>query len=146
MKKFILAIILVLTLAVSAFAANSDDIYLRRDVFEAKMDAFMAEIKLMNQNMCSELKQDINELSKAVSVLSTRIDGLDARIDSTNTRIDDLRNGLYLWLVAIGTFIAWPKAKEFIQNRKTNKPDFTLQDVENLVTKIIDAKLNSKSQ
>ena len=36
MKKFILAIILVLTLAVSAFAANSDDIYLRRDVFEAK--------------------------------------------------------------------------------------------------------------
>ena len=146
MKKFILAIILVLTLAVSAFAANSDDIYLRRDVFEAKMDAFMAEIKLMNQNMRSELKQDINELSKAVSVLSTRIDGLDARIDGTNTRIDDLRNGLYLWLVAIGTFIAWPKAKEFLQSRKTNKPNFTLQDVEILVTKIIDAKLNSKSQ
>lgn len=137
---------LVLTLAVSAFAANSDDIYLRRDVFEAKMDAFMAEIKLMNQNMRSELKQDINELSKAVSILSTRIDGLDARIDSTNTRIDDLRNGLYLWLVVIGTFIAWPKAKEFLQNRNTNKHDFTLQDVENLVTKLIDAKLNSKSQ
>lgn len=146
MKKFISAIILILTLTVSAFAANSDDIYLRRDVFEAKMDAFMAEIKLMNQNMRSELKQDINELSKAVSVLSTRIDGLDARIDGTNTRIDDLRNGLYLWLVAIGTFIAWPKAKEFLQSRKTNKPDFTLQDVEILVTKLIDAKLNSKSQ
>lgn len=157
MKKFISAIILILTLAVSAFAANSDDIYLRRDVFEAKMDAFMAEIKLMNQNMRSELKQDINELSKAVSVLSerndrnfetlsARIDRLDTRIDGTNTRIDDLRNGLYLWLVVIGTFISWPKAKEFLQSRKNNKHDFTLQDVENLVNRLIDAKLNSKSQ
>ena len=35
MKKFILVLILVLTLNVVAFAANSDDIYLRRDVFEA---------------------------------------------------------------------------------------------------------------
>ena len=150
MKKILLALLIAITVSVSAFGATSNDIpqsvYLRQDVFEAKMDAFMAEIKLMNQNMRSELKQDINELSKAVSVLSTRIDGLDARIDGTNTRIDDLRNGLYLWLVAIGTFIAWPKAKEFLQSRKTNKPNFTLQDVEILVTKIIDAKLNSKSQ
>ena len=157
MKKFIWVLILVLTLAVPASAANSDDIYLRRDVFEAKMDAFMAEIKLMNQNMRSELKQDINELSKAVSVLSertnrnfdtlsARIDRLDARIDGTNTRIDDLRNGLYLWLVVITAFIsffgvvvAWPKVKDFMTAQRNT---LTVQDVE----RIIDAKINSKSQ
>ena len=157
MKKFILVLMLVLSLAVSASAANSDDVYLRRDVFEAKMDAFMAEIKLMNQNMRSDLRQDIHELSKAVSVLSertdrnfeilsARIDRLDARIDSTNTRIDDLRNGLYLWLVVIGTFIAfvgvvvaWPRVKDFLTAQKNT---LTIQDVE----RIIDAKLNSKSQ
>ena len=152
MKKFILAIILVITLAVSAYAANSDDIYVRKDVFDVHLQNINSKLELILSEMQSfkaELqaqRKDINELAKVTAVLSTRIDGLDARIDSTNTRIDDLRNGLYLWLVAIGTFIAWPKAKEFIQNRKTNKPDFTLQDVENLVTKIIDAKLNSKSQ
>ena len=157
MKKFILAIILSIAITASASAANSDDIYLRRDVFEAKMDAFMAEIKLMNQNMRSDLRQDIHELSKAVSVLSertdrnfeilsARIDRLDARIDSTNTRIDDLRNGLYLWLVVIGTFIAfmgvvvaWPRIKDFLTAQKNT---LTIQDVE----RIIDAKLNSKSQ
>ena len=157
MKKFILAIILSIAITASASAANSDDIYLRRDVFEAKMDAFMAEIKLMNQNMRSDLRQDIHELSKAVSVLSertdrnfeilsARIDRLDARIDSTNTRIDDLRNGLYLWLVVIGTFIAfmgvvvaWPRVKDFLTAQKNT---LTIQDVE----RIIDAKLNSKSQ
>ena len=113
------------------------------------MDAFMAEIKLMNQNMRSELKQDINELSKAVSVLSTRIDGLDARIDGTNTRIDDLRNGLYLWLVIItafisflGVIVAWPRVKDFFTAQRNT---LSIQDVEILVTKIIDAKLNSKA-
>ena len=152
MKKFILAIILVLTFAVSAFAANSDDVYVRKDVF----DVHMQNINQNLEKILSELqaqRNDINDLKKAVAVLSertdrnfeilsARIDRLDARIDGTNTRIDDLRNGLYLWLVVIGTFIAWPKAKEFLQSRKTNKPDFTLQDVERL----IDAKLNSKSQ
>ena len=152
MKKFILAIILVLAFAVSAFAANSDDIYVRKDVF----DVHMQNINQNLEKILSELqaqRNDINDLKKAVAVLSertdrnfeilsARIDRLDARIDGTNTRIDDLRNGLYLWLVVIGTFIAWPKAKEFLQSRKTNKPDFTLQDVERL----IDAKLNSKSQ
>ena len=152
MKNFILAIILSITLTASAFAANSDDIYVRKDVF----DVHMQNINQNLEKILSELqaqRNDINDLKKAVAVLSertdrnfeilsARIDRLDARIDGTNTRIDDLRNGLYLWLVVIGTFIAWPKAKEFLQSRKTNKPDFTLQDVERL----IDAKLNSKSQ
>ena len=168
MKKFILAIILGIAITASAFAANSDDVYLRKDVFEAKMDAFMTEIKLMNQNMRSDLRQDIHELSKAVSVLSertdrnfeilsARIDRLDARIDGINSslssridgvnaRVDDLRNGLYLWLVVIGTFIsfitlfiAWPRVKDFLTAQKNT---LTIQDVE----RIIDAKLNSKSQ
>ena len=137
MKKFIFALLLALTLAVAAYAANSDDIYLRRDVFEAKMDAFMAENRLMNQNLLSEIH-------RVHDVLAARIDRLDARIDGTNTRIDDLRNGLYLWLVVIGTFIAWPKAKNFIQNiqnkRGAQKQSFTLDDVE----KLIDARINSK--
>ena len=135
MKKLLITFMFVVVLSHPIFAATSNDIhenlYLRQDVFEAKMDAFMAEIKLMNQNMRSEFKQDIqdmrselkqeiHELSKAIAVLSERTDRnfdiLSARIEGTNSRIDDLRNGMYLWLVIIGTFItlvgviiAWPR-------------------------------------
>ena len=166
MKKFILTLMLVLTLTVSAYAASSDDIYVRKDVFDVHMLNINLNLEKIS-NRLDKIDVSINELAKAVSVLSertdrnfetlsSRIDGvnlsLSNRIDSTNTRIDDLRNGLYLWLVVIGTFIsfftlfiAWPKAKDFLQSRNTNKHDFTLQDVENLVTRLIDAKLNSKS-
>ena len=166
MKKLLITFMFVVVLSHPIFAATSNDIhenlYLRQDVFEAKMDAFMAEIKLMNQNMRSEFKQDIqdmrselkqeiHELSKAIAVLSERTDRnfdiLSARIEGTNSRIDDLRNGMYLWLVIIGTFItlvsvviAWPRAKNFIQNRASQKQSFTLDDIE----KLIDARINSK--
>ncbi len=130
MKKFISILILVLTLIAPASAANSDDIYLRKDVFDVHLQSINSKLELIlseMQSLKAELqaqRNDINELAKITAVLSSRIDGLDARIDCTNTRIDDLRNGLYLWLVVIGTFIAfltlvisWPKAKEFIQKK-----------------------------
>ena len=145
MKKFILALLIALTFAVPACAANSDDIYVRKDVF----DVHLLSINQKLENILSELKaqrNDINELAKVTTVLSARIDRLDARIDGTNTRIDDLRNGLYLWLVIIGTFIsfitliiAWPRVKDFLTTQRTT---LTVQDVERL----IDTKLNSKSQ
>ena len=155
MKKFILVLILVLTLNVSASAANSDDIYVRKDVFDVHLQNINSKLELILSEMQSfkaELqaqRNDINELAKVTAVLSSRIDGLDARIDGTNTRIDDLRNGLYLWLVVItafisflGVIVAWPRVKDFFTAQRHT---LSIQDVEILVTKIIDAKLNSKA-
>ena len=149
MKKFILTFILVLTLAVSAFAANSDDIYVRKDVFDVHLQSINQNLERILAELQAQ-RNDINELAKVTAVLSSRIDGLDARIDGTNTRIDDLRNGLYLWLVVItafisflGVIVAWPRVKDFFTAQRHT---LSIQDVEILVTKIIDAKLNSKSQ
>lgn len=164
MKKIIIALLFVLILSHTVFAATSadvyDNVYLRQDVFEAKMDAFMAEIKLMNQNMRSEFKQDINELSKAIAVLSERtdrnFDTLSARIDGVNSHIDDLRNGMYLWLVVIATLVSiiavvitWPRVKNFLELQKetrNQRNSLTIEEVERLVERIIDARLNAKSQ
>lgn len=149
MKKFILTLILVLTLAVSAYAASSDDIYVRKDVFDVHLQNINSKLELILSEMQSfkaELqaqRNDINELAKVTAVLSSRIDGLDARIDSTNTRIDDLRNGLYLWLVAIGTFIAWPRVKEIIQNKKQF---VSHEEIELIVERIVDAKIHSEKR
>ena len=159
MKKFIAVLLVTFTFATSSFATTSDDIYVRKDVFEVHMLNINQNLERIS-NRLDNLEASMNELTKAVSsltekvsalservdgnfaVLSARIDRLDSRIDGTNTRIDDLRNGLYLWLVVIGTFIAWPKAKNFLQQHSAQKQSFTLDDVERL----IDAKLKAKSQ
>ena len=138
MKKFIIALIVTLAFATSSFAASSDDIYVRKDVFEVHMLNINSNLEKILSELQSQ-RNDINELAKVTAVLSTRIDGV-------NTRIDDLRNGLYLWLVVIGTFIAWPKAKNFIQSihykHDAQNNSFTLEDIE----KLIDSKLNAKSK
>ena len=161
MKKFIIALIVTLVFTAPSFAASSDDIYVRKDVFDVHMLNINQNLEKIS-NRLDKIELSISELSKAIAVLSertdrnfdtlsARIDGLNsslsARIEGTNSRIDDLRNGMYLWLVIIGTFItlvsvviAWPKAKNFIQSRASQKQSFTLDDVE----KLIDARINSK--
>ena len=61
--------------------AQSDDIYLRKDVFEAKMEAFMAEIRLGN----AEIKKDIELLDKK---FEAKFDQLDRKIDSKIDQLD----------------------------------------------------------
>ena len=157
MKKFFLSLIVTLAFTAPSFAVSSDDIYVRKDVFDVhllninqNLERILSELQ-SQRNEINSMRNDINILSKAVSVLSERTDRnfdiLSARIDGTNSRIDDLRNGMYLWLVIIGTFItlvgvviAWPRAKNFIQNRASQKHFLTLDEIE----KLIDARINSK--
>ena len=154
MKKFIIALIVTLVFTAPSFAASSDDIYVRKDVFDVHLLNINQNLERIS-NRLDKIELSISELSKAIAVLSERTDRnfdiLSARIDGTNSRIDDLRNGMYLWLVIIGTFstlvgvvIAWPRAKNFIQNmynkRDSQKQYFTLDDIE----KLIDARINSK--
>lgn len=154
MKKFLVVLLITFAFATPSFATNSDDIYVRKDVFDVHMLNINQNLEKIS-NRLDKIEISINELSKAIAVLSERTDRnfdiLSARIDGTNSRIDDLRNGMYLWLVIIGTFIAlvsvilaWPRAKNFIQNmhnkHDSQKQSFTLDDVE----KLIDARINSK--
>ena len=164
MKKLLIALMLIGVTAEVSYGALSEDmsVYVRKDVFEV----YMQNINTNMEKILEELKaqrKDMSELTRTVSVLSARIDGVDAkisgleatltaridgstlalsnRIDGVNTRVDDLRNGLYLWLVVIGTIISWPKIREKLQSRdkpeSTAKP-LTLEDVQSLVKRLID--------
>ena len=159
MKKIIILIILLLMISSESFGAVSDDVYVRKDVFDVHMQSINAKLDMMLEEMKAQ-RQDINDLKKTVSVmseridrnfdiLSARIDGLDKRIDGVNislsTRIDDLRNGLYLWLVAIGlvvTILAWPKVQDMFWKLGKSSPSLTLEDVERL----IDARMAGKAR
>lgn len=133
MKKFLLALLIVITVSVSAFGVTSIDItqnvYLRQDVFEAKMDAFMAEIRLLNELLRSELKQEIQ--------------ATNSRIDVVSTRLDDLYTMVYWGLALMGIILAFsPAAPYLIKALKSIfQHPFTLKDVE----KLIDSKLQSKN-
>ena len=135
MKKILMAMIIMITAAASALGAASSDIhegvYLRQDVFEAKMDAFIAEIRLMNEQLRSEL--------------NSRIDATNARIDVTNARLDELKTAVYWGIALLGILITLaavaPYLVKVLQSINIPKPTLTLEDVERL----IDAKLQAKN-
>ena len=140
MKKFLFALLIAITVSVPAFGVTSNDVhetvYLRQDVFEAKMDAFMAEIKLMNEQLRSELKKDIQDTN-------SRIDVINARLNVIDTRMDNLHNVIY-WGLGFMTIIitlvaSSPYLIKFV--KAISHPPFTLEDVE----KLIDTKLQNRT-
>ena len=171
MKKILIAIIITITATVSALGATSSDIhegvYLRQDVFEAKMDALMAEIRLMNQQLKSELKQEIQsvkeelhkeiqdtkaelrkeiqdtkaELRKEIQANTTAIQANSAAIQATNARLDELNWGIGLLGLLITLAAAAPYIVKILQSINIPKPALTIEDVERL----IDAKLQARN-
>ena len=136
------------------YGATSDDVYVRKDVFEAKIEAINAKLDMLLEQT-KEIKEeqkaqraDINELTRAVSVLSTRVDGVEKNMNSLDKRIDDLRNGIYLWLVAIGlviAIIAWPKVQDMLPKWGKATPSITLDDVRRLIEEN-NARIAGKAQ
>ena len=160
-RKLFIVFMLILCVSGVCFGASSDDIYVRKDVFEvymqninAKFDRIIEELHSQRQELQSQRQelqsqsQAINELNKSVAVMSERIDRnfetLSGRIDGLDTRVNDLRNDIYLWLVILGIIIALPSAQRFLQWREerqaARKSSITLEEVERL----IEAKLSEK--
>ncbi|MBR1438257.1 MAG: hypothetical protein IJ587_06935 [Synergistaceae bacterium] len=136
MKKFFIALLITVAVSTSALGATSNDIYLRQDIFEAKMDAFIAEIKLMNE-------QTRTELRKEIQANATAIQQTNARIDVTNARLEALITMVYWGIALLGILITLaavaPSIVQVLQSIK--KPSITLEDVE----RIIDAKLQARN-
>ena len=151
MKRIFVALMILVLTGSACFGAVSEDmsVYVRKDVFDAKMEAFMAEIRLMNEQLRSEIRALNTKIDGNFATLSERIDGVDAklsgRIDGLDARMSDLRNGFYLGLVLFGTVIAlfgvviglpfFNKWREERQKEKEEqrRPSFTLDDVRRLI-------------
>ena len=143
-KVYVLLLMQLLVFESACYGAVSDDVYVRRDVFDAKMEALFNRLHAE----ITEVRGDIKALSERIDGLDAkllgRIDGLDAklsgRIDGLDKRIDDLRNGMYLWLVVIGTILTLPSVQKMFEkwSEKKAKKDtfqmpFTLDDVRRLI-------------
>ena len=98
--KIILLASLLIFISSASYGAVSDDIYVRKDVFEVylqKLDGIIEELHSQRQELQSQ-NRAINELNKSVAVMSERIDRnfetLSSRIDGLDARIGDLRNDI----------------------------------------------------
>ena len=135
MKKFLTTIFLLLILSSVSFAASSEDVrenlYVRQDVFDAKMEAFMKGIH-----------GEFQVINTKLSALEKRIDDLQA---TTTSRIDDLKTIIYWGLSILGLLIAFaifgPSFGEFLRNLR--QPAITLEDVKRLIA---EAKLSGVPQ
>ena len=92
MRKILSAMILILIFSSVSYASVSEDIYVRKDVFDAemrnintKLDNILEELKSQRREL-NEVKQGQIELTKTVAVLSERVDRnfetLSSRMDS----------------------------------------------------------------
>ncbi|MBQ6434929.1 MAG: hypothetical protein IJJ09_02905, partial [Synergistaceae bacterium] len=154
MKKFFAAMILIFVISsVSYGAENKDGEYIRKEVFDARMDRMEAllektvyEIKIENEKFRaenekfrSEIKADIQNLASDVKVLEIRVTELDKRMDTRfsemDKRISGLERTVYWILTVVGlvlALVALPRLKEIA----AIKPSINLTDVEHLVKRL----------
>ena len=124
MRKILLVLLIVGTFCSGAFAAESGDMYLRRDVFEARMDAFEAKLDAMeakNQLRIEQILREIQKIDAKYLVLDERTNGIERSVN---------------WLIGIwGVIIGLPllqKFWEFLKD-KTRSQSITLDDVKKLI-------------
>ena len=91
MRKVLSAMILILIFSSVSYASVSEDIYVRKDVFNAemrnintKLDNILEELKSQRREL-NEVKQGQIELTKTVAVLSERV---DRNFETLSSRMD----------------------------------------------------------
>ena len=91
MRKVLSAMMLILIFSSVSYAAVSEDIYVRKDVFDAemrnintKLDNILEELKSQRREL-NEVKQGQIELTKTVAVLSERV---DRNFETLSSRMD----------------------------------------------------------
>ena len=143
----------------------SDDIYLRKDVYEADQRALIAEIKLGNEAVLKELRlfrEEVNDrfakvdsrfdkLEAKVEVVSGRVDGLERRMNGFERQIDALDHRIDRIEGYVGTGIAFiamlvtvvvfiEPISRFVRKIFKPEPTITLEQIEAL----IDSKLQAR--
>lgn len=121
MKKIALSLILSFVFCVGAFGASNDDIYLRKDAFDAKIEA-----------LCNRLHNEIQILSQ----------NIDVKSESLDYRIKDSRLYFYLIIILLVDIIFqnWVNLHRKTQEKAVQP--FTLDDVKKLIDEAIKANNN----
>lgn len=127
MRKVLTLLALLLITCSTSYGAVSEDmsVYLRKDVFDAKMDRILQRLDRIDQRL-DNLEKSINGLSDRLSMLSGRVEGLDARMG-------DMQNYIYFLIVFLGIVVGLPTVQKMYEKGKESRPTVTLEDVKRLI-------------
>ena len=152
MRRVIFAVMLVCFMSAGAFAVSEDmSVYVRQDVFDAKMETLFLRLHGEIENLGTRLEGKIDALSEKIDgvdkklsekidgvdrklsekidgvdrKLSEKIDGVDrklsARIDGVDKRIDDTHTYIYWILVLLGAIFIMPFVNKFWEFRREHR-------------------------
>ena len=141
MKRILIVLMLLLSSVSASYAASEDmNVYVRQDVFEAKMETLFLRLHAEIENLGNRIDGNIKELSARIDGLDKRIDGLDKRIDGLDKRIDDTHNFLYYLLVLLGAMLLMPAINRWWESREEKKrveAPLTVDMVNELIAKAL---------
>ena len=144
MKKILTTFLLILELSSVSYGAVSQDmtVYVRQDVFDAKMEALFERLHGEIVEMKSEIMGEIKTLSGRIDALSGRIDGMDYKIDVLQTVV---YRGLGILSLLVGLFVLAPVVGSFMKNIR--KPSLSPEEIKQLIsTAIAEAQLGTRPQ
>ena len=97
MKKFLLAFLIIITFCSCSYGVVSDDIYVRKDLFEVEMKNINSKLDRIEKKL-DTLTEAVTKLTERVIVLEERVNSLEKRIEDVNTslsrRIEDVNTSL----------------------------------------------------
>ena len=144
MKKILTTFLLILALSSVSYGAVSQDmtVYVRQDVFDAKMETLFERLHGEIVEMKSEIMGEIKTLSGRIDALSGRIDGMDYKIDVLQTVV---YRGLGILSLLVGLFVLAPVVGSFMKNIR--KPSLSPEEIKQLIsTAIAEAQLGTRPQ
>ncbi len=142
-----------------AFAAENDDVYVRKDLFEAymknidsKLDTILKEQSLMREEQKS-MREEQKNIDTRLTKLEARVEGvfvaLSNRIEGISVALSNNFNGLekrfdvLLYVVIafiglIGVIFGLPVVQRLWEQRKDTK---RIEDIEKIFERMFEAKL-----
>ena len=135
MKKFLLSLALLLLLPSFSYGAVSDDVYVRKDVFDANINAVIARIDSLEKSINTRFESLNTRINSVENVMNTRFNAIDRRIDDMNTRIGDTQTMVYGGFTALGVLMTLltfaPSLWGAVKN--VRRPSLTIEDVKRLI-------------
>ena len=128
----------------------SDDIYVRKDVYEADQRALIAEIRLGNEEILKALEQFKAEVNGKFEQISSRFDRLETRIDALDAKVEYTHTYMGWGFATLGIIVAIAvvilpaskMVKEFF------RPSVTIEKVKEIsraiAEEVVDARLQAR--
>lgn len=138
MKKFLVTLFMIFVLSTASYGA-SEDIYVRQDVFDAKMEALFVrlhgEITALSERMegnyaslSERMDKNLAEFKAIANEIKGDVKALDARISNVESNVSWWIGGVTLFLTALALVPLLMKLLE-----KIRVPQITLEDVMRLI-------------